>query len=183
MRMTTMTARRRIGSCEAGKELCGEAPVEVAPPSWRVRSRNEGQGPSRGHHGLGRVPGRQLRGNPSFDPRCNLSRAHRTVDEFAVRPGILLQSTLWWSIGSMHKERTGGPSGSRMFVSHLILQPPHLSRRLTSRVRYRSGLPFSFFPLDLAPHGRTRPLSPNGKLSFRRRGEDSYPCWLVSALS
>ena len=71
--------------------------------------------------------------------------------------------------------RTGWPSGSRMFVSHLILQP-HLSRRLTSRVRYRSGLPFSIFPLDLAPHGRTRPLSPNGKLSFRRRGGDSYLC-------
>ena len=152
----------------------------MAPPSWRVRSRNEGQGPSRGHHGLGRVPGRQLRGNASFDPRCNLSRAHRTVDEFAVRPGILLQSTYSLSLlfgGALDRWiRTGGPSGSRMFVSHLILQPPHLSRRLTSRVRYRSGLPFSFFPLDLAPHGRTRPLSPNGKLSFRRRGGDSYLC-------
>ena len=103
-----------------------------------------------------------------------ISVARRTVDEFAVdRAFCCSLLTLWQSIGSMDKD---GPSGSRMFASHLILQPPHLSRRLTSRVRYRSGLPFSFFPLDLAPHGRTRPLSPNGKLSFRRRGGDSYLC-------
>ena len=112
-----------------------------------------------------------------------ISVARRTVDEFAVRPGILLQSTYSLSLlfgGALDRWiRTGGPSGSRMFVSHLIIQP-HLSRRLASRVRYRSGLPFSFFPLDLAPHGRTSEASFAKweiKLPTARRGFVSVtPC-------
>ena len=95
--------------------LLGELEVEM-----KVRVRREGIMAS-----VGMVPpGRQLRGNASFDPRCNFSRTshrRRICSETGHFAAVYALTEHW------------GPSGSRMFVSHLILQP-HLSLRPTSRV-------------------------------------------------